>query len=176
MFHQLVLGANPVLDLLVLQLVAPGVMAMACMHMQAVGPVAVTSLLLGSGLKDLISSDVQAEPNNPKDPAAQMEYNMAAIQVCCPPAPQPPPLQPYVSCMRALLAYPPHMSFHCLIVSLSHVYFSSSLLVIVYCYHLPRTAECSWCNGCGMYLVHVHASQIFVAFAASLSGEFWIWK
>lgn len=49
--------------------------------MQAVGPVAVTSLLLGSGLKDTISSDVQADPNNPADPAAQMEYNMAAIQV-----------------------------------------------------------------------------------------------
>jgi len=45
--------------------------------------VAVTSLLLGSGLKDLISSDVQADPNNPTDPAAQMEYNMAAIQVTC---------------------------------------------------------------------------------------------
>lgn len=49
--------------------------------MQAVGPVAVTSLLLGSGLKDTISSDVQADPNNPADPEAQMEYNMAAIQV-----------------------------------------------------------------------------------------------
>lgn len=48
---------------------------------QAVGPVAVTSLLLGTGLKDLISSEVQADPNNPVDPAAQMEYNMAAIQV-----------------------------------------------------------------------------------------------
>lgn len=47
----------------------------------AVGPVAVTSLLLGSGLKDLISSEVQADPNAPTDPAAQMEYNMAAIQV-----------------------------------------------------------------------------------------------
>ena len=49
---------------------------------QAVGPVAVTSLLLGSGLKDTITSAVQADPNNPSDPAAQMEYNMAAIQVC----------------------------------------------------------------------------------------------
>lgn len=49
--------------------------------LQAVGPVAVTSLLLGTGLKDLISSEVQADPNNPVDPAAQMEYNMAAIQV-----------------------------------------------------------------------------------------------
>ncbi len=49
---------------------------------QAVGPVAVTSLLLGSGLKDTITSAVQADPNNPADPAAQMEYNMAAIQVC----------------------------------------------------------------------------------------------
>ncbi|DBA70951.1 TPA: hypothetical protein ACH3X2_011394 [Trebouxia sp. C0005] len=47
----------------------------------AVGPVAVTSLLLGSGLKDTITSAVQADPNNPTDPAAQMEYNMAAIQV-----------------------------------------------------------------------------------------------
>ena len=59
------------------------------MHTQAVGPVAVTSLLLGSGLKDLISSEVQSEPNNPKDPEAQMEYNMAAIQVC-PHPPSPP--------------------------------------------------------------------------------------
>lgn len=42
---------------------------------------AVTSLLLGSGLKDLISADVQPDPNNPVDPEAQMEYNMAAIQV-----------------------------------------------------------------------------------------------
>lgn len=42
---------------------------------------AVTSLLLGSGLKDTISSDVQADPNNPADPEAQIEYNMAAIQV-----------------------------------------------------------------------------------------------
>lgn len=50
--------------------------------LQAVGPVAVTSLLLGSGLKDLISSDVQPDPNNPINPEAQMEYNMAAIQVC----------------------------------------------------------------------------------------------
>lgn len=47
---------------------------------------AVTSLLLGSGLKDLISSDVQPDPNNPADPAAQMEYNMAAIQVGTHPA------------------------------------------------------------------------------------------
>ena len=51
-------------------------------HAQAVGPVAVTSLLLGSGLKDTITSPVQADPNNPANPAAQMEYNMAAIQVC----------------------------------------------------------------------------------------------
>lgn len=49
--------------------------------MQAVGPVAVTSLLLGSGLKDTINSPVQADPNNPADPEAQREYNMAAIQV-----------------------------------------------------------------------------------------------
>ncbi|KAL3138605.1 hypothetical protein ABBQ32_006371 [Trebouxia sp. C0010 RCD-2024] len=47
----------------------------------AVGPVAVTSLLLGTGLKDLISSEVQSDPNNPANPQAQMEYNMAAIQV-----------------------------------------------------------------------------------------------
>lgn len=49
--------------------------------LQAVGPVAVTSLLLGSGLKDTINSPVQADPNNPTDPEAQREYNMAAIQV-----------------------------------------------------------------------------------------------
>ncbi|KAK9809119.1 hypothetical protein WJX72_009585 [[Myrmecia] bisecta] len=47
----------------------------------AVGPVAVTSLLLGSGLKDTINVPVQADPNNPADPQAQEVYNHAAIQV-----------------------------------------------------------------------------------------------
>lgn len=46
-----------------------------------VGPVAVTSLLLGSGLPNTINSPIQSNPNNPLDPLAQAEYNEAAIQV-----------------------------------------------------------------------------------------------
>jgi len=46
-----------------------------------VGPVAVTSLLLGSGLPSVINAAVQVDPNNPSDPFAQAEYNQAAIQV-----------------------------------------------------------------------------------------------
>eukprot|EP00667_Euglena_gracilis_P003201 EG_transcript_3207 len=47
-----------------------------------VGPVAVTSMVLGSGLPDTISPyAVQSNPNNPADPKAQMQYNYAAIQV-----------------------------------------------------------------------------------------------
>lgn len=52
--------------------------------LQAVGPVAVTSLLLGSGLADTTSVEQQANPNKPKDPAAQEVYNHAAIEVCNP--------------------------------------------------------------------------------------------
>jgi hypothetical protein len=46
-----------------------------------VGPVAVTSLLLGTGLKDVVDAPIQADPNAPTDPEAQTEYNQAAIQV-----------------------------------------------------------------------------------------------
>ncbi len=49
---------------------------------QAVGPVAITSLLLSNGLADLIpGADANIEPNDPADPQAQHEYNIAAIQV-----------------------------------------------------------------------------------------------
>ena len=49
---------------------------------QAVGPVAITSLLLSNGLQDLIAgSDVNVNPNDPANPAAQVAWNHAAIQV-----------------------------------------------------------------------------------------------
>ena len=48
---------------------------------QAVGPVAVTSLLLGSGLPGIIDAPVQDNPNDPKNQHAQDVYNHAAIQV-----------------------------------------------------------------------------------------------
>jgi hypothetical protein len=48
---------------------------------QAVGPVAVTSLLLGSGLADTTNVVEQANPNKPKDPQAQQVLNEAALQV-----------------------------------------------------------------------------------------------
>ncbi len=46
----------------------------------AVGPVAVTSMILGTGLGNMFDF-VNADPNKPTDPAAQDEYNRAAIQV-----------------------------------------------------------------------------------------------
>eukprot|EP00668_Euglena_longa_P046211 GGOE01061895.1.p1 GENE.GGOE01061895.1~~GGOE01061895.1.p1 ORF type:complete len:785 (+),score=210.54 GGOE01061895.1:32-2386(+) len=47
-----------------------------------VGPVAVTSMVLGSGLPDTISPwPVQSNPNSPANPEAQKQYNYAAIQV-----------------------------------------------------------------------------------------------
>eukprot|EP00668_Euglena_longa_P041055 GGOE01054024.1.p1 GENE.GGOE01054024.1~~GGOE01054024.1.p1 ORF type:complete len:808 (+),score=197.50 GGOE01054024.1:117-2426(+) len=47
-----------------------------------VGPVAVTSTVLGSGLPDCIKPwPVQSSPNSPADPEAQRQYNYAAIQV-----------------------------------------------------------------------------------------------
>ena len=51
--------------------------------LQAVGPVAVTSLLLGTGLKNVVGKEVaiQADPNNPTSPADQAIYNQAAVQV-----------------------------------------------------------------------------------------------
>lgn len=48
---------------------------------QGVGPVAVTSLLLGSGLQDTVDVPIQTNPNKPANPAAQQVYNVAAIQV-----------------------------------------------------------------------------------------------
>lgn len=55
------------------------------LYLQAVGPVAVTSLLLGHGLGDAIDGPIQANPNTPVNQKAQDEYNHAAIQVldCC---------------------------------------------------------------------------------------------
>ena len=47
----------------------------------AVGPVAVTSLLLGNGLPDAIDAPVQSDPNNPHNQFAQDQYNKAAIEV-----------------------------------------------------------------------------------------------
>ncbi|GAB4822844.1 hypothetical protein N2152v2_009890 [Parachlorella kessleri] len=46
----------------------------------AVGPVAVTSMLLGNGL-DRMFDFVNQNPNQPTDPAAQEEYNRAAVQI-----------------------------------------------------------------------------------------------
>ncbi len=51
--------------------------------MQAVGPVALVSLLLSEGLTKVIpGAEVNANPNRPADPAVQKRYNHAAIQVC----------------------------------------------------------------------------------------------
>ena len=49
----------------------------------AVGPVAVTSLLLGTGIPSVLpkGTPVNADPNKPDDPAAPLVYNPAAIQV-----------------------------------------------------------------------------------------------
>lgn len=44
-----------------------------------VGPVAVTSIILGNGLENFLGSN--EDPNNPADPALQDTYNHAAIQV-----------------------------------------------------------------------------------------------
>lgn len=51
--------------------------------MQAVGPVALVSLLLSEGLTKVIpGAEVNTNPNRPADPAVQKQYNHAAIQVC----------------------------------------------------------------------------------------------
>lgn len=52
----------------------------------AVGPVAVTSLIIGSALPAIVARDVpgfafEADPNRPANPAGQDAYNRAAIQV-----------------------------------------------------------------------------------------------
>ena len=50
--------------------------------MQAVGPVALVSLLLSEGLtKAIPGAEVNANPNRPSDPQVQLQYNHAAIQV-----------------------------------------------------------------------------------------------
>ena len=50
--------------------------------MQAIGPVAITSLLLMNGVGGLVpAADVNVDPNNPADPAAQRLYNDVALQV-----------------------------------------------------------------------------------------------
>ncbi len=54
---------------------------MSLLVLQAVGPVAVTSLLLGSGIPGIIDAPVQDNPNDPKNQHAQDVYNHAAIQV-----------------------------------------------------------------------------------------------
>jgi hypothetical protein len=44
--------------------------------------VAIISLLLSNGLSDLVpGSEANLEPNDPANPAAQHEYNIAAVQV-----------------------------------------------------------------------------------------------
>lgn len=48
---------------------------------QAVGPVAVTSLILGSNIKDVIDAPIQSQPNTPHNAYAQQEYNTACTQV-----------------------------------------------------------------------------------------------
>lgn len=55
--------------------------AMCANMMQAVGPVAVTSLLLGSGIPNIIDVPIQDNPNNPRNQHAQDVYNHTAIQV-----------------------------------------------------------------------------------------------
>lgn len=50
--------------------------------LQAVGPVAITSLILSNGLVDLIpGAEDNDDPNMPYNPEAQYSYNSAAIQV-----------------------------------------------------------------------------------------------
>lgn len=50
--------------------------------LSAVGPVAIISLLLSNGLGNLIpGSEDNIEPNDPANPRAQHEYNIAAVQV-----------------------------------------------------------------------------------------------
>lgn len=50
--------------------------------LQAVGPVALVSLLLNEGLTKVIpGAEVNANPNQPANPQVQQKYNHAAIQV-----------------------------------------------------------------------------------------------
>ena len=49
--------------------------------MQALGPVALVSLLLNTGLiKAVPGSDINENPNLPEDPELQERYNRAAVQ------------------------------------------------------------------------------------------------
>lgn len=50
--------------------------------LQAVGPVALVSLLLSEGLTKVIpGAELNVNPNQPADPQMQQKYNHAAIQV-----------------------------------------------------------------------------------------------
>ena len=50
-------------------------------NLQALGPVALVSLILGDGLaKAIPGSDINDNPNQPADPALQDIYNRAAVQ------------------------------------------------------------------------------------------------
>lgn len=60
--------------------------ANTCNHVQAVGPVALVSLLLSNGLTKVIpAAEVNTNPNHPANPHVQMQYNHAAVQVGCRP-------------------------------------------------------------------------------------------
>lgn len=55
--------------------------------MQALGPVALVSLLLNDGLtKAIPGSDINENPNLPVDPELQDKFNRAAVQVISTPA------------------------------------------------------------------------------------------
>ena len=72
-------------------------------RVQAVGPVALVSLLLSNGLTKVIpAAEVNTNPNHPTDPLVQMQYNQAAIQVGCSPCNA---LFPFIfACPAALLS------------------------------------------------------------------------
>ena len=54
----------------------------AILLVQALGPVALVSLLLNDGLSKAIpGSDVNENPNLPENPELQAQYNRAAVQV-----------------------------------------------------------------------------------------------
>ena len=47
-----------------------------------VGPVAVTSLLISSGMQNIVAgADTLGDPNNPSDPALQATYNLKVTQL-----------------------------------------------------------------------------------------------
>ncbi|PRW61574.1 sulfate transporter [Chlorella sorokiniana] len=55
-------------------------MLFATSRQLAVGPVSITSMLLGSGLRRIFDGRINADPNHPDDPQLQAAYNQAAIQ------------------------------------------------------------------------------------------------